>query len=255
LLTAALLIFIGFLSHLVLSLVGGGGGLIGVILLVYLAQISIHDAIFTSLVTTVITCSIYVYNNLKNKLIIWNYAIPIAAIGICAAPMGAKYGLTLDKKVLLIVYSILMLVSSYLVWRNTKKLLPESEIKKVRHYKYIVMVIVAIISSFLSGMAGVGGGIIIVPFLVLFMKTNMRAATATSIFAILIFASTGSVSYIMLNKNFVLTYALSYSIGGILGIATGSTVAKLASDTTLKKTFSVVFFIMGLSLILQNLIL
>lgn len=248
------MVIIGSIAGLILSLIGGGGALIGTPLLIYTAHMQIHDAILTSLLSGVVTCSLYLYKNLKHKLILWNYAIPIATIGVVVAPIGANSSFYLDKKSLSLVYGTLMLVSSYLMWKNAKKLeFPESEIKAVRPYKYFIMIIVAIISSFIGGMTG-GGGIIIVPFLVLFMNTSMKSAAATSIFLILVFTSVSSATHLVLNENFIFHNAIFYSIGCVSGMLYGYKLFNTISDKILKQVFSIIVSMTGVAMVIHNLI-
>jgi uncharacterized protein len=54
---------------------------------------------------------------------------------------------------------------------------------------------IGIASGFLSALFGVGGGIVVVPLLVLLLGFDARAATATSLAAILVTALAGATSF------------------------------------------------------------
>jgi uncharacterized membrane protein YfcA len=57
---------------------------------------------------------------------------------------------------------------------------------------------IGIASGFLSALFGVGGGIVVVPLLVLMLGFDSRAATATSLAVILITAVAGATSFSLL---------------------------------------------------------
>lgn len=58
---------------------------------------------------------------------------------------------------------------------------------------------IGVASGFLSALFGVGGGIVVVPLLVLLLRYDSRAATATSLVAILITAVAGTTSFSLLS--------------------------------------------------------
>jgi uncharacterized membrane protein YfcA len=57
------------------------------------------------------------------------------------------------------------------------------------------LITIGLVSGFLSAMFGVGGGIVIVPLLMLWVGLEMRPATATSLAAIGITAAAGVATY------------------------------------------------------------
>jgi uncharacterized membrane protein YfcA len=57
---------------------------------------------------------------------------------------------------------------------------------------------IGIASGFLSALFGVGGGIVVVPLLVLLLGFDPRAATATSLAAILVTALAGATSFTLI---------------------------------------------------------
>jgi uncharacterized protein len=57
------------------------------------------------------------------------------------------------------------------------------------------LVAIGLVAGFLSALLGVGGGIVIVPLLLLWLDVDTRAATATSLAAIAITALAGMTNY------------------------------------------------------------
>jgi uncharacterized protein len=102
-----------------------------------------------------------------------------------------------------------------------------------------VIVVIGLVAGLLSGLVGVGGGIIIVPALVFFMGFSQHQAMGTSlgilllpagIFAVLNYYKNGYIDI----KVVVLLF-LGFLIGGFLG----SKMSLSMSDAALKKSFAV----------------
>jgi uncharacterized membrane protein YfcA len=63
----------------------------------------------------------------------------------------------------------------------------------------LVLAGIGVASGFLSALFGVGGGIVVVPLLVLLLGFDSRVATATSLAAILVTALAGTTSFTLLS--------------------------------------------------------
>ena len=61
--------------------------------------------------------------------------------------------------------------------------------------RWIVLVLLGLVAGFLSGLFGVGGGILIVPALILLLGFDQRVAAGTSLAAIVPMAIVGVISY------------------------------------------------------------
>jgi uncharacterized membrane protein YfcA len=61
----------------------------------------------------------------------------------------------------------------------------------------MVFVLIGLCAGFFSALFGVGGGVVIVPLLLLAAKWNLRIATATSLAAIGITATAGVITYVV----------------------------------------------------------
>jgi uncharacterized membrane protein YfcA len=97
---------------------------------------------------------------------------------------------------------------------------------------------VGILAGFLSGVFGVGGGILIVPGLVLLMRMRQRLAHGTSLAAIVLIAISGMLGY-------ALDHAVDWSAGGLLiigaiaGAVAGTRALKSIRDDVLRVAFAV----------------
>ena len=103
-----------------------------------------------------------------------------------------------------------------------------------------------IIAGFLSGAMGIGGAIIIVPFLVFLLGLSQHQAQGTSlavllmpvgIFAVLNYAKNGYVNF-----KFAAIIVVAFLIGGYLG----SKLAVNVPEKILQKSFAVLLILIGI---------
>jgi uncharacterized membrane protein YfcA len=114
----------------------------------------------------------------------------------------------------------------------------------------LILLGVGLMAGILSGMVGVGGGIIIVPALVYFMTMNQHQAQGTSlavlllpvgIFAVYNYYKAGYVDF-----KATLIIASTFLIGGFIG----SKIAIAIDQNTVKKIFGVVLLLVAFKMIL-----
>jgi uncharacterized membrane protein YfcA len=108
-----------------------------------------------------------------------------------------------------------------------------------------LLLLVGLLAGMLSGLVGLGGGVIIVPALVFLLGFSQHQATGTSlgilllpagIFAVLNYYKRGYV-----DMNVVLLVFAGFLVGGYLG----SKISVSLSEVTLKKIFGVVLLLIA----------
>jgi len=113
----------------------------------------------------------------------------------------------------------------------------------------VILVSIGLVAGFLSGLVGIGGGIIIVPALVLFLGFSQKEAQGTSLGILLL--PVGILAVVQyykqgyLNVNFVLIVALSFIAGGFLG----SKLALTLSDAKMKKIFAIIMMLIAIKML------
>lgn len=114
----------------------------------------------------------------------------------------------------------------------------------------IILICIGLFAGMVSGMVGVGGGIIIVPMLVYALGLTQFSAQGTSIAAMLppigILAAYNYHKADVINWKFALIIALSFVIGGYLG---SKLTLGFISESTLKKVFGGLMLIGAIKLI------
>jgi uncharacterized protein len=109
----------------------------------------------------------------------------------------------------------------------------------------LIIVLIGLIAGMLSGLVGVGGGIIIVPALVLFLGFSQHQATGTSLGILLlpagIFAVINYYKQGYIDLKVVVILFVGFVIGGFLG----SKISLTLSEAAVKKIFAVMLVIIA----------
>lgn len=106
---------------------------------------------------------------------------------------------------------------------------------------------VGVASGFLGALFGVGGGVVVVPALVLLLQFDPRSATATSLAAIGITALAGAFSFSLFDHVDWQAAAL-VGLPAVLGSIAGIQLQHRLSSTLLTRLFAV--FIVGVAVVL-----
>jgi uncharacterized protein len=105
------------------------------------------------------------------------------------------------------------------------------------HRTYFALATTGVTAGFFSAMFGVGGGIVIVPLLLLWLHFEARSATATSLAAIGITAAAGVVGYSSHGQVRPL-YAVLVGIPAAVAAIGGSSLQQRIHTTTIERLFS-----------------
>ena len=110
--------------------------------------------------------------------------------------------------------------------------------------------LIGLVAGFFSALFGVGGGIVIVPLLLLVCRWEIRSATATSLAAILVTATAGVVVYVV-HGEVRPVYAALVGVPAAAGALGGSTLQQRLPVRTLSYLFSLVLVVIAVRMLLQ----
>jgi uncharacterized membrane protein YfcA len=114
----------------------------------------------------------------------------------------------------------------------------------------VAYVLIGLVAGFFSALFGVGGGIVIVPMLLLLVQWDLRNATATSLAAIGITATAGAVTYIVHGEMRPL-YAMLVGVPAAFGAAGGSELARRLPVRTLSFLFAALLVAIAIDMLLK----
>lgn len=102
-----------------------------------------------------------------------------------------------------------------------------------------------LLAGVLSGMFGIGGGLIIVPALVFFGRMSQRTAVGTSLGALLLPVGALGVYAYWREGNIDVKAAMWIALGMFVGAYGGATIAQLITDSSLKRAFAVLLVVVA----------
>ena len=112
------------------------------------------------------------------------------------------------------------------------------------------LVLIGLVAGFFSALFGVGGGIVIVPMLLVLLRWDIRNATATSLAAIGITATAGAVTYVV-HGEVEPIYALLVGVPAAFGAAGGATLQQRLPVRTLSLLFAALLVAIAIRMLLQ----
>jgi len=115
--------------------------------------------------------------------------------------------------------------------------------------QFLIAGIIGLVSGITSGLFGVGGGIIMVPAMMFFMKMDIKLAVGTSLAVIIPTAIMGSFKHFTMG-NVDWRVALSLAPTAIAGSYFGSWLTKSIAAADLKRAFGGFLVLVGLRLAL-----
>lgn len=111
------------------------------------------------------------------------------------------------------------------------------------------IILVGLLTGFVSGMMGVGGGTVLVPGLVILVGMEQHLAQGIALAMIIPTAALGAYAYARKN-NVIYGLILWMAVGALLGTILGSNVANLLPAEQLRRIFGVFVLILSAKIFL-----
>lgn len=239
---------VSFFAGLIGAMVGVGGGIVNGPFLTFLNYLpsQISSTSLLSVISTSISSST---QYAKRKLINYRVGVVLAASSIPGTVIGVYLSNLISMEQFRYYFGVILASTAiYLLLRknmiNSRSIVDSGLDTFQTKSKTMLMILLSFFAGIISSTFGVGGGIIYVPSLVIFMRFNMKSSTATSQFAliftsisgVLMFASQGWPDY---NMGIVL------SLGSLFGGTAGSLLALRINSSKILILFSIVLLLVS----------
>ncbi|WP_101848434.1 sulfite exporter TauE/SafE family protein [Zhihengliuella sp. ISTPL4] len=223
----ATFIGIGLLAGLLSGLFGVGGGTVIVPLLVLLLAFDQRLAAGTSLAAIVPTATVGVISYAASGSVAWIPALILAAGAVVGAQIGTRLLPRISQTALrwgFVGFLVVVIVSLFLV-------IPSRDaVFELTWLTGAALVAVGIGTGVLAGLIGVGGGVIVVPVLMLAFGTSDLVAKGTSLLMMIPTAISGTVGNLR-NRNVDLVAALLIGVSACTTTALGAWLATIVDPT------------------------
>ena len=240
-----------FLSSLVgmsLGLLGGGGSILAMPILVYVAHVDPHAAVPMSLAMVGTTSLLAAAMHRTEQRIEGKTALLFAGVGAVGAAAGARLTFLVAPATLLTIFGALMLVvGAWMYFGGTSRV---SAGPARRSFARIVAA--AAIVGVLTGFLGVGGGFLIVPALVLFAGLEMPVAVGTSLVVIAANSAAAFASHAS-RTSFDVSQTLAFTAAASAGAWGGFRLVGRLSPARLRRAFAVAVVAVGMFVVYKNL--
>ena len=248
-LTLILTLLLSILIGLSLGLLGGGGSILTVPILTYVAGLDPKEAIAASLFVVGVTSAVSAINHARNRRVKWRTGVIFGAAGMAGAFGGGLLGGYIPSVVLMVAFALMMIATSIAMIRGRKG--SAGEVKDC-DLPLGRVILDGLVVGVITGLVGAGGGFLVVPALALLGGLSMPVAVGTSLVVITMKSFAGLAGYL---TSVELDWALvgAVTVAAILGSLLGSRLAGRIPEALLRKGFGVFVLVMGVFVLIQEL--
>ena len=217
---------------LALGLMGGGGAIITVPVLVYVAHVPASQAVGMSLAVVGVTSLVGALLKARQGFIHVRAALWFSGAGIVGALGGAQLTPLVPPRVLLLLFALLMVaVAVGMLLRKEETLEPLPECRPWR------CGLAGLVVGVLTGFLGVGGGFLLVPAMVIFARLPLKVAVGTSLAVIAVNSFAGLAGHWRhLDFNWALTGG--FTAAALVGMSAGLLLATRVAVRPLSRAFA-----------------
>ena len=256
--------FLAALVGISLGLIGSGGSILMVPILVYVFALNPVLATSYSLFVVGSTALVGAFNNYRKGLVSIKTALLFGLTSVTTVFTTRKFIMPRIPENLftignfqvkhdlatMVLFAILMLMASFaMIKAGRVNANADTNTSSADTAKLLLF---GILVGLTTGFLGAGGGFLIIPALVLILKTPMKKAVGTSLLIIALnslIGFTGDLGHVIIDWKFLIIISLI----AVAGIFIGGALGKKIESHKLKKGFGWFVLIMGVYIIIKEL--
>ena len=236
-LTVGLAVFVG----VALGLLGGGGSILTVPLLAYVAGMEAKAAIATSLLVVGVTSAVGAISHARAGRVQWRTGLIFGAAGMAGAYLGGVLARFIPGTVLLIGFALMMIATAIAMLRGRRNVADFSEVHRIPLAKILAE---GLAVGLVTGLVGAGGGFLVVPALALLGGLPMPVAVGTSLIVIAMKSFAGLGGYLS-SVHIDWTLAVMVTAAAVVGALIGARLTARVNPDSLRKAFG--WFVLAMS--------
>ncbi|MEU9509372.1 sulfite exporter TauE/SafE family protein [Micromonospora sp. NPDC048170] len=244
----ALTVGLAVLIGISLGLLGGGGSILAVPLLVYVADLPAKEAIATSLLVVGVTSAVGVLPHKRAGRIRWRTGLLFGVAGMAGAYVGGRLGEFVPAGVLLTGFALMMLATAIAMIRGRR---PAAGRPAPRELPVRRVVLDGVVVGLVTGLVGAGGGFLVVPALALLGGLPMPVAVGTSLVVIAMKSFAGLAGYLS-SVSIDWGLAAAVTAAAVVGSLLGGRLAGRVPEDVLRKVFGWFVVVMGVFVLAQQ---
>jgi uncharacterized protein len=247
--TLTVVLLLSLLIGVTLGLLGGGGSILTVPILVYVAGQDAKTAIATSLLVVGVTSAAAVISHARAGRVRWRTGLIFGAAGMVGAYGGGRVAEFIPGTALLVAFGLMMIVTSVAMLRGRRNVTPERPPTDLPVGR--ILVEGAVVGA-VTGLVGAGGGFLVVPALVLLGGLPMATAVGTSLLVIAMKSGAGLLGYLA-------STPIDWQLAGlvtaaaVVGSVAGGRLAGRIPEDRLRRAFGWFVLVMALVVLGQEL--
>ena len=263
-----LVLFLALIIGVSLGLIGGGGSILTVPVLVYVAGVSPTLSTAYSLFIVGSTSLVGAVNNMVKRMVHFPTALVFSIPSFMAVYAVRKYvvpaipntimmigNFEVTKNIFIMVFfAAIMLFAAMSMMRDKNNQTENEDVANIK-FNYPLIILEGLVIGALTGLVGAGGGFLIIPALVMFAKLPMRLAIGTSL---LIIAAKSLIGFMgdVQNLDGQIDWSLltTFTSAAVVGIFLGGFLSKYIKSSSLKKGFGWFVLIMAVYILTKELV-
>ena len=246
---AAIALAFAALMGLLLGLLGGGGSILTVPVLVYVAGYEAKQAVAMSLAIVAIVSSVGAAGHWRAGRVRVRTAVAFAAVAMAGAFGGARLAELVSGAVQLVLLATVMLIAAVLML--VRRVPAAGAERPAREHGLLTVGATGVCVGVLTGLVGIGGGFLIVPALVILLGLPMKEAVGTSLLVITLNAAAGFAGYLG-RVEVPWDFLAAFTAVAIGGIVAGTRLVQHVPTASLRRGFAVFLIVVGVFVLYQN---
>lgn len=245
----AVALTLALLIGVTLGLLGGGGSMLTLPILTYVAGMETRPAIASSLFVVAVTSATGVIAHARAGRVRWRTGVVFGAAGMTGAFVGGRLAGYLPARALMIAFAAMMVAAAIAMIRGRRGVADTA----VRDVPVVRVLAQGVVIGLVAGIVGAGGGFLVVPALVLLGGLGIEAAVGTSLVVISMQSFAGFAGHLgHVDVDWPLT--LMVTGAAVIGSFVGGALTGKVPPATLRRGFGVFVLLMAALVLAKELL-